>query len=292
MHNDWQRWERKQGGGCPLVQQHAESWRGLLAQAQGWRLPRSELTFRTDNILPLTSSQSLNLSNLTLWFVFLFKVGVIVLAAAACLRCAGISGLNLVKTCQAEVGHTCSKNAAVTEIPSRSNLVTLPKHKSALDRAFQSLNCGRQNNIPILEASKSYWGGIIIVMLSLITNKPFCSHKKSVIYSKWSCYFKSSCSMLKWRLCCGGQVGVLVKRMTGCSWAGGNSSCLSLFSLRWTVRPSWITSAAPAVWHRYCFPPKAVEVRVNCQWKFQLPKLATSDLAKQDNELLLPDVII
>lgn len=156
MHNDWPRWERKQGGGCPLVQRHAESRRGLLAQAQGWRLPRSELTFRTDNILPLTSSQSLNLSNLTLWFAFLFKVGVIVLAAAACLRCAGISGLNLVKTCQAEVGHTCSKNAAVTEIPSRSNLVTLPKHKSALDRAFQSLNCGRQNNIPILEASKSY----------------------------------------------------------------------------------------------------------------------------------------
>lgn len=40
------------------------------------------------------------------------------------------------------------------------------------------------------------------------------------------------------------------------------------------------------------FPPKAVEVRVNYQWKFRLPKLATSDLAKQDNELLLPDVII
>lgn len=137
------------------MQQHAESQRGLLAQAQGWRLPRPELTCRTDNILPLTSSQSLNLSNLTLWFVFQFKVGVIVLAAV-CLRCAGISGLNLVKACQAEVGHKCSKNAAVTEIPSRNNLlVTLPKHKSALDRAFQSLNCGRQNNTPILEASKS-----------------------------------------------------------------------------------------------------------------------------------------
>lgn len=140
MHSDWQYWERKQGGRCALVQQRAESQRGVLAQAQGWRLPRPELTFRTDNILPLTSSQSLNLSNLTLWFVFLFKVGVIVLVAAVCLRCAGISGLNLVKTYQAEVGHKCSKNAAVTEIPSRSNLVTLPKHKSTLDMAFQSLN--------------------------------------------------------------------------------------------------------------------------------------------------------
>lgn len=38
------------------------------------------------------------------------------------LRCARISGLNLVKTCQEEVGDKCSKNAAVTEIPSRSNL--------------------------------------------------------------------------------------------------------------------------------------------------------------------------
>lgn len=135
----------------------AESQRGLLAQAQGWRLPRPELTCGTDEILPLTSSQSLNLSNLTLWFVFLFKVGVIVLVAAVCLRCAGISGLNLVKTRQAEVGHKCSKSAAVTEIPSRSNpLVTHPQHRSALDRAFQSLNSGRQNNTPILEASKSY----------------------------------------------------------------------------------------------------------------------------------------
>lgn len=140
MHSDWQYWERKQGGRCALVQQRAESQRGVLAQTQGWRLPRPELTFRTDSILPLTSSQSLNLSNLTLWFVFLFKVGVIVLVAAVCLRCAGISGLNLVKTYQAEVGRKCSKNAAVTEIPSRSNLVTLPKHKSALDMAFQSLN--------------------------------------------------------------------------------------------------------------------------------------------------------
>lgn len=135
----------------------AESQRGLLAQAQGWRLPCPELTCGTDKILPLTSSQSLNLSNLTLWFVFLFKVGVIVLVAAVCLRCAGISGLNLVKTRQAEVGHKCSKNAAVTEIPSRSNpLVTHPQHRSALDRAFQSLNSGRQNNTPTLEASKSY----------------------------------------------------------------------------------------------------------------------------------------
>lgn len=120
------------------MQQHAESQRGLLAQAWGWRLPCPQLTFGTDNILPLTSSQSLNLCNLTLWFVFLFKVGVIVFVAAVCLRCAGISGLNLVKTCQAEVGHKCSKTAAVTGIPSRSNLlVTLCKHKSALDRAFQ-----------------------------------------------------------------------------------------------------------------------------------------------------------
>ena len=70
----------------------------------------------------MTSSQSLNLSNLTLWFAFLFKVGVIVLAAAVSLRCVRISGLNLVKTCQAEVGDKCSKNDAVTEIPSRSNL--------------------------------------------------------------------------------------------------------------------------------------------------------------------------
>lgn len=70
----------------------------------------------------MTSSQSLNLSNLTSWFAFLFKVGVIVLAAAVSLRCVRISGLNLVKTCQAEVGDKCSKNAAVTEIPSRSNL--------------------------------------------------------------------------------------------------------------------------------------------------------------------------
>lgn len=130
---------------------------GSVAQAQGWRLPRPELTFGTDNILPLTSSQSLNLSNLTLWFVFLFKVGVIVLVAAVSLRCAGISGLNLVKTCQAEVGHKCSKTAAVTGMPPRSNLlVTLPRHKSALDRAFQSLSCGRQNNTPILGVSKSY----------------------------------------------------------------------------------------------------------------------------------------
>lgn len=131
--------------------------RGVCGSSSGLELPRPELPFKTDNILPLTSSQSLNLSNLTLWFVFLFKVGVIVLVAAVCLRCAGISGLNLVKTCQAEVGHKCSKTAAVTGIPPRSNLlVTLPKHKSALDRAFQSSNCARQNSTPILEVSKSY----------------------------------------------------------------------------------------------------------------------------------------
>lgn len=49
--------------------------------------------------------------------------------------------------------------------------------------------------------------------------------------------------------------------------------------------------AALAIWHRYCFPPNAVEVRVNYQWEFQLPKLATSDFAKQDNELSLLDII-
>lgn len=46
--------------------------------------------------------------------------------------------------------------------------------------------------------------------------------------------------------------------------------------------------AAPAVWHRYCFSANTVGVRVNHQWKFQLPKSATSDFAKQDNELPLP----
>lgn len=100
-----------------MLQQLAESQRGLLVQAQGWRLPHPKLKFRIDNILPVTSSQSLNLSNLTLWFAFLFKVGVIVLAAAVSLRCVRISGLNLVKTYQAEVGDKCSKNAAVTRIP-------------------------------------------------------------------------------------------------------------------------------------------------------------------------------
>lgn len=49
--------------------------------------------------------------------------------------------------------------------------------------------------------------------------------------------------------------------------------------------------ATPAVWHRYCFPPNAMEVRVNYQWKFRRPELATSEFAKQDNELPLPDVI-
>lgn len=45
------------------------------------------------------------------------------LATAVSLRCVRISGLNLVKTCQAEVGDKCSKNATVAEIPSRSNLL-------------------------------------------------------------------------------------------------------------------------------------------------------------------------
>lgn len=45
-----------------------------------------------DSILPVTSSQSLNLSNLTLWFVFLFKVGVIVLAAASVSGVLGLVG--------------------------------------------------------------------------------------------------------------------------------------------------------------------------------------------------------
>lgn len=49
--------------------------------------------------------------------------------------------------------------------------------------------------------------------------------------------------------------------------------------------------AAPAVWHRYCFPANTVGVRVNYRWKFQLPKSAASDFAKQDDELPLPDGI-
>lgn len=49
--------------------------------------------------------------------------------------------------------------------------------------------------------------------------------------------------------------------------------------------------ATPAVWHRYYFPPKVVELRVNCQWKFWLPELAASDFTTRDNELPLPDVI-
>lgn len=106
-----------------MLQQVAKSQRGLLVQAKGWRSVHPKLEFGIDNILPVTSSQSLNLSNLTLWFAVLFKVGVIVLAAAVSLRCVRISGLNLVKTCQAEVGDKCSKNAAVTEIPPRSNLL-------------------------------------------------------------------------------------------------------------------------------------------------------------------------
>lgn len=57
------------------------------------------------------------------------------LAAAVSLRCVRISGLNLVKTCQAEVGDKCSKNAAVTEIPSRSNL---------LDNTSQAQVCFRE----------------------------------------------------------------------------------------------------------------------------------------------------
>lgn len=110
-------------GDVRLLQQLAKSQSGLLAQAQGWRLACPKLKFGVDSILPVTSSQSLNLSNLTLWFAFLFQVGVIVLAVAVSLRCVRISGLNLVKTCRAEVGDKCRKNAAVTEIPSRSNLL-------------------------------------------------------------------------------------------------------------------------------------------------------------------------
>lgn len=74
-------------GDVRLLQQLARSQSGLLAQAQGWRLARPKLKFGIDNIHPVTSSQSLNLSNLTLWFAFLFKVGVIVLAAVVSQVC-------------------------------------------------------------------------------------------------------------------------------------------------------------------------------------------------------------
>lgn len=76
-------------GRVQMLQHLAESRCGLLVQAQSWRLSRPKLKFGIDNILPVTSSQSLNLSNLTLWFAFLFKVGVIVLAAAL----SGVLGL-------------------------------------------------------------------------------------------------------------------------------------------------------------------------------------------------------
>lgn len=113
--------------------------RGVCGSSSGLELPRPELPFGTDNILPLTSSQSLNLSNLTLWFVFLFKVGVIVLVAAVCLRCAGISGLNLVKTCQAEVGHKCSKTAAVTGIPPRKSSCNTSQAQVCLGQGISEL---------------------------------------------------------------------------------------------------------------------------------------------------------
>jgi len=121
-------------GDVRLLQQLAKSRQCLLVQAQGCRLACPKLKFGIDNMLLVTSSQSLNLSNLTLWFAFLFKVGVIMLAAALCLRYVWISGLNLVKTCQAEVGDRCSKNAAVTEIPSKSNLLADASQASLLQR--------------------------------------------------------------------------------------------------------------------------------------------------------------
>lgn len=94
----------------------------------------------------MTSSQSLNLSNLTLWFAFLFKAGVPALAAAVSLRCVRISGLNLVKTCQAQVGDKRNKNAAVTQMPLRSNLLdNAGQHKPAVGREFQSLSPSYSN---------------------------------------------------------------------------------------------------------------------------------------------------
>lgn len=108
----------------------------LSVQAQGrWCRAHPKLKFGIDNTLPVTSSQSLNLSNLTLWFAFLFKAGVPVLAAAVPLRCVRISGLNLVKTCQAQVGDKRNKNAAVTQMPLRSNL---------LDNTGQAQACCRE----------------------------------------------------------------------------------------------------------------------------------------------------
>lgn len=51
-------------GDVQLLQRLAKSQSGLLVQAQGWRLACPELKFGVDNTLPVTSSQSLNLSNL------------------------------------------------------------------------------------------------------------------------------------------------------------------------------------------------------------------------------------
>lgn len=60
------------------------------------------------------------------------------LAAAVSLRCVRISGLNLVKTCKAEVGDKCSKNATVAEIPCRNNLLASTSQAGACFREGNS----------------------------------------------------------------------------------------------------------------------------------------------------------
>lgn len=71
----------------------------------------------------------------------------IALATAACLRCVRISRLNLAKTCQAQVGDKCNKNAAVTEMQLRSNLLdNACQAQPVVDRTFLNLQCSRQNS--------------------------------------------------------------------------------------------------------------------------------------------------
>lgn len=55
-------------GGGQLLRQLVKSQSGLLNQAQGWKSARPKLKFGIDNVPPVTSSQSLNLSNLGGWF--------------------------------------------------------------------------------------------------------------------------------------------------------------------------------------------------------------------------------
>lgn len=69
------------------------------------------------------------------------------LATAACLRCVRISRLNLAKTCQAQVGDKCNKNAAVTERQLRSNLLdNACQAQGVVDGMFLNLHCSRQNS--------------------------------------------------------------------------------------------------------------------------------------------------